>query len=82
MHQHFVHRQEISNIFPPAIITEEFIINFNLNVYAMVAEFIQTHNDTNNTMLQRITNRIALGLNSKMQSKTLCFSLTIKRILQ
>ena len=78
----FEYRQDISNVFPPVINTEEFILNFNWNVYAMVVEFIPTHKDTNNTVLQRITNITTLGLNSKMQSKTLCFSLTIKRILQ
>ena len=77
----FVQKKGTSQILSPLTIVEGTVVNFNLYFRVIFEEFVQTFKRTNNIMISRTADTIALEPNRNLQGRIRCLSLVSRKIL-
>ena len=77
----FVWRKGVSQYLTPLTILEGVVLDYNLHFQVIFGEYVDTYDETTNTMKSRTVTAIALGPNGNLQGGIRCYNLVTGKIL-
>jgi len=77
----FIWKYGVSQVLLPLTIIEGTVLDYYLYFRIIYGEFLQTYEDTDNTMSLRTSDAVGLGPNGNLQSRIWCYSLISEYVL-